>query len=481
MNVDAPSSVPATAIATAIDQIKQVLGDKGWLDEPSDTLKYRTDWRGGMVGDALLVARPDSTEQVSQVVRLCHGAGIAVTAQGGNTGLVMGSIPTEPQPAIVVSLDRMTRIRSLDADNFAVVAEAGCVIQVLQRAATEVERLYPLSLASEGSSTVGGTLSTNAGGNNTIKFGNAREQVLGLEVVLPDGTVFEGLNTLRKNNTGYDLKHLFIGAEGTLGIITAAAMRLMPGPKLRETAMLSVPNPEAAQTLLSRARELSGDTVIAFELMPRRCIDLAMKHIEGIVDPIETPSPWYVLMEMATSSEIDDLRGKLEAIFGEAMERGLVTDGVIAESETQRAQIWRIREEQAEAGRREGGAISCDVSVPVSRVAEFLAQAKAMCERELEGVQLNTFGHMGDGNIHYGIRKPEGMSDDAWGQRKGDMSDKISALCAEFGGSFSAEHGIGGLKREDFRRYTPQSRIDLMHAIKAAIDPDGVMNPGKIF
>ncbi|MDF1793766.1 MAG: FAD-binding oxidoreductase [Thalassobaculaceae bacterium] len=481
MNVDAPSSVPASAIRDAIAALKQVLGDKGWLEEPTDTLKYRTDWRGGSVGEALLVARPDSTAQVSDVVRICHGAGIAVTAQGGNTGLVLGSIPTEPVPSVVVSLERMTRIRSLDADNFALVAEAGCVIQTLQQAAAEVGRLYPLSLASEGSSTVGGTLSTNAGGNNTIKFGNAREQVLGLEVVLPDGTVFDGLNTLRKNNTGYDLKHLFIGAEGTLGIITAAAMRLMPGPKKRETAMLSVPNPEAAQVLLSRARELSGDTVIAFELMPRRCIDLAMEYIEGIVDPIATPSPWYVLMEMATSSEIDDLRAKLEAIFGEAMERELVTDGVIAESETQRAQIWRIREEQAEAGRRAGSAISCDVSVPVSRVAEFLARAKEMCERELEGVVLNTFGHMGDGNIHYGIRKPDAMSVEAWAQRKGDMSDKISALCAEFGGSFSAEHGIGGLKRDDFRRYTPQSRVDLMQAIKAAIDPDGVMNPGKIF
>ncbi|MEQ8587256.1 MAG: FAD-binding oxidoreductase [Thalassobaculaceae bacterium] len=481
MNVDAPTSVPSQAVTDAVAEIKRVLGDKGWLEAPSDTLKYRTDWRGGTVGEALLVARPDSTEQVSAVVRTCHGAGIAVTAQGGNTGLVLGSIPTEPVPSVVVSLDRMTRIRSLDADNFALVAEAGCVIQTLQQAAAEAGRLYPLSLASEGSSTVGGTLSTNAGGNNTIKFGNAREQVLGLEVVLPDGTVFDGLNTLRKNNTGYDLKHLFIGAEGTLGIITAAAMRLMPGPKVRETAMLSVPNPEAAQVLLSRARELSGDTVIAFELMPRRCFDLALKHIDGIVDPIATPSPWYVLIEMATSSEIDDLRAKLEAIFAEAMERELVTDGVIAESETQRAQIWRIREEQAEAGRREGGAISCDVSVPVSRVAEFLGKAREMCERELEGVVLNTFGHMGDGNIHYGIRKPDGMSDEAWTQRKGDMSDRISALCAEFGGSFSAEHGIGGLKREDFRRYTPESRVALMRAIKAAIDPDGVMNPGKIF
>lgn len=481
MNVDAPSSVPAQAITSAIAAIKQVLGNKGWLEDDADTLKYRTDWRGGTVGEALLVARPDSTDQVSAVVRHCHEAGIAITAQGGNTGLVLGSIPTEAVPTVIVSLDRMTRVRSLDPDNFAMVAEAGCIIQNLQQAAAEVGRLYPLSLSSEGSSTVGGTLSTNAGGNNTIRFGNAREQVLGLEVVLPDGTVFDGLNTLRKNNTGYDLKHLFIGAEGTLGIITAAAMRLMPGPKVRETAMLSVPTPEAAQVLLSRARELSGDTVIAFELMPRSCFDLALKHIEGIVDPIEEPSPWYVLMEMATSSEIDDLRGKLEAIFSEAMETGTVTDGVIAESETQRTQIWRIREEQAEAGRRQGGQISCDVSVPVSRVAEFLAQAEAMLLAEQPDLFINAFGHMGDGNIHYGMYRPESLSPEAWTQRKGDLSDRISALCAEFGGSFSAEHGIGGMKRDDFLRYTPESRVALMRAIKAAIDPGGVMNPGKIF
>lgn len=481
MNVDAPSAIDPSTLDGAIAEIKAVLGPKGWLEDEADTLKYRTDWRGGDVGEALLVARPDTTEQVAAVVRACHGAGVAVTAQGGNTGLVLGSIPTERRPSIILSLDRMTRIRALDADNFAMVAEAGCIIQTVQQAAAEVGRLYPLSLSSEGSSTVGGTLSTNAGGNNTIRFGNAREQVLGLEVVLPDGTVFDGLNTLRKNNTGYDLKHLFIGAEGTLGIITAAAVRLMPGPKVRETALLSVPSPEAAQTLLSRARELSGDTVIAYELMPRRCFDIVLEHIEGAVDPIATPSPWYVLVEMATSSEIDDLRGKLEAIFGEAMEGGLVTDGVIAESEAQRAQIWRIREEQAEAGRRAGSSISCDISVPVSRVAEFLRVARELCEREIEGVVLNTFGHMGDGNIHYGIRKPDAMAAAVWKQRSGDISDKISALCAKFGGSFSAEHGIGGLKRDDFQRYTPESRVALMRAIKSAIDPAGLMNPGKIF
>jgi len=253
MNIHTPAPV-----AEAIGQLKQTLGPKGWLEEESDTLKYRSDWRGGHIGEALGVARPGSTDAVSAVVRICHGAGIAITPQGGNTGLVLGSIPTERRPSIVLSLDRMTTIRSLDADNFALVAEAGCIIKQVQNAAAEVGRLYPLSLASEGSSTVGGTLSTNAGGNNTIRFGNAREQVLGLEVVLADGTVIDGLNTLRKNNTGYDLKQLFIGAEGTLGVITAAAMRLMPLPRVRETALLAVPDPEAAQTLLARARELSG-------------------------------------------------------------------------------------------------------------------------------------------------------------------------------------------------------------------------------
>lgn len=476
MNVHTPAP-----IAEAVGQLKKLLGPNGWLEEEADTLKYRTDWRGGSVAEALGVARPSSTDMVSAVVCVCGGAGIAITPQGGNTGLVTGSIPTESRPSIVLSLDRMTAIRSLDADNFALVAEAGCIIKQVQDAAVDASRLYPLSLASEGSSTVGGTLSTNAGGNNTIRFGNAREQVLGLEVVLADGTVIDGLNTLRKNNTGYDLKQLFIGAEGTLGVITAAAMRLMPLPRVRETALLAVPNPEAAQTLLARARELSGDTVLAYELMPRMCFDLVLEYIEGIVDPMDTPSPWYVLIDMATSSEIDDLRGKLEAILTEAMEAGLVTDGVIAESEAQRAAIWRIREEQAEAGRRAGGSISCDVSVPVSRVAAFLAACRTMLEEALPGVRLNTFGHMGDGNIHYGIRKPEAMDNAAWHQRTPELSDRVSALCAEFNGSFSAEHGIGAQKREDFHRYVPEPRVKLMRAVKQAIDPDGIMNPGKIF
>tara|TARA_B100000676_G_C18060707_1_gene837568 strand:- start:1264 stop:2550 length:1287 start_codon:yes stop_codon:yes gene_type:complete len=427
------------------------------------------------------VARPESTDQVAEVVQLTREAGIAIVPQGGNTGLVLGSIPTEQRPTVVVTLERMNRVRSIDADNYAMVVEAGCVVQNLQEAAADEGRLFPLSLASEGSCTIGGALSTNAGGNQTIRFGNTREQVLGLEVVLSDGTVFDGLNTLRKNNTGYDLKHLFVGAEGTLGIITAAAIRLMPLPRVRETAFLAVPSAHAALKLLNLARELSGDNVLAFELLPRYAMDLAFTYIEGTNDPLSDVSPWYVLMEMATSSSVDDLRAKLEQIVSDAMEAELVTDGVVAESEAQRKALWRPREEQAEAGRRAGKFVGGDVSVPVARVAEFLDTSATALRGILPEVELNGFGHMGDGNIHYSIRKPATTDDGVWDQCAGPLLDCLNEQVASYGGSFSAEHGIGSAKRELLTRYSAPSRIDLMRAIKQAVDPGGLMNPGKIF
>jgi len=466
---------------TAIQQFKHVLGTNGWLDDDADTVKYRTDWRVGRVGEALGVARPDSTEMVAEVVRIAQAAGIAIVPQGGNTGLVQGSIPTEARPTVVLTLERMNRVRSLDPDNYAMVVEAGAVVQRLQEAAAEAGRLFPLSLASEGSCSIGGALSTNAGGNQTIRFGNAREQVLGLEVVLADGTVLDGLNTLRKNNTGYDLKQLFIGAEGTLGVITAAAIRLMPLPRVRETAFLAVPSPDSALALLGMARELSGDSVLAFELLPRYSMELAFTHIEGTSDPLAEPSPWYVLLEMATSSSVDDLRGKLERIVEDAMADGHVTDGVVAESEAQRAALWKPREEQAEAGRRAGKFVGGDVSVPIARVADFLARSASALRAIMPEVELSTFGHMGDGNIHYSARKPASVSDDIWNQTSPRMADELDRIVAEFNGSFSAEHGIGSLKREQLRRYAPASRMKLMLAIKQAIDPSGLMNPGKIF
>ena len=317
---------------------------------------------------------------------------------------------------------------------------------------------------------------------NTWKHwrGNARDQVLGLEVVLPDGTVLEGLDTLRKNNTGYDLKHLFIGAEGTLGVITAAALRLVPLPRARETALLAVPSPHAAHGLLQRARELSGDTVLAFELLPRYSLQLALDWIEGIVDPLASPSPWYVLMELATPSPLDDLRGKLEAILAGAMEDGLVSDGAIAESERQRRAFWRPREEQAEAGRRAGWGVGGDVSVPVARVADFLDESQARLSGLVPGLEFNTFGHMGDGNIHYTMRKPPEMAAEAWQARMPDLSARLTEIVAEYGGSFSAEHGIGAEKRATLARYKQPAALDLMRTIKTAIDPAGLMNPGKV-
>ena len=468
-------------IQNALAELKHALGPSGWLEDEADTLKYRTDWRAGSVGEALLVARPDSTEQVAAVVRITRAAGIAVVPQGGNTGLVLGSIPTEQRPTVVISLERMNRVRTIDADNYAMVVEAGCVVQKLQEAATDAGRLFPLSLASEGSCTIGGALSTNAGGNQTIRFGNTREQVLGLEVVLSDGTVFDGLNTLRKNNTGYDLKHLFVGAEGTLGVITAAAVRLMPMPRVRETAFLAVPSAHAALKLLNLSRELTGDNVLAFELLPRYAMDLAFTHIEGTSDPLAEPSPWYVLMEMATSSSVDDLRAKLEQIVSEAMEAELVTDGVVAESEAQRKALWRPREEQAEAGRRAGRFVGGDVSVPVARVAEFLDTSAAALREILPEVELNGFGHMGDGNIHYSIRKPAATEDSVWDQCAGPLLDCLNEQVASYSGSFSAEHGIGAAKRELLTRYSVPARLELMRAVKQAVDPGGLMNPGKIF
>lgn len=467
--------------AAALDQVKRSLGPSGYLEDPADTRKYRQDWRGNIEGEALLVARPASTEETAAVVRIAGAAGIAVVPQGGNTGLVGGSIPTEARPTIVLSLERMNRVRSIDAGNFALVAEAGCVIQRMQEAAKDVGRMFPLSLASEGSSTVGGTLSTNAGGNQTIRFGNAREQVLGLEVVLPDGSVLEDLNTLRKNNTGYDLKQMFIGAEGTLGIITAAAFRLMPRPRVVETAMLAIPSLDAAQTLLALARELSGDQVLAYELMPRESIQLTLDHIEGIVDPFPEASPWYVLLELATASPIDDLRRKLEALFERAMEQGLVTDGVIAESIQQRARLWRPREEQAEAGRRSGGfGLTFDLSIPVGRVGEFLRVSRDRVAAEVPGVRFNTMGHMGDGNIHYTVKRPLDLDEAVWEQRKAGLVDLVHGMIREFGGSFSAEHGIGSEKRETLVAFSAPARLGLMRSIKTALDPDGIMNPGKV-
>lgn len=470
----------------SLNRIKSALGPKGWLDDEGDTLKYRTDWRGGSVADALGVARPADTATAAAVIRLAREAGIALVPQGGNTGLVLGSIPTEARPTIILSTDRLTRVRELDAGNYALVAEAGCVVAHLQACAAEVGRLLPLSLASEGSCTIGGALSTNAGGNQTIRFGNTREQILGLEVVLPDGTVLDGLNTLRKNNTGYDLKHLFIGAEGTLGVITGAVLKLYPAPQSHATAMVGLASAEAALALFIQIRAVGGDNLTAFEILNHMAMGLVNSHIPGTRNPFTIPHAYYALVELSSSRTADNLRALMEICFENALDEGIIDDAVIAESAEQAARLWRLRESIPEAQVTEGASIKHDISVPVSKVPDFIKQANEEVAATLAETRVVAFGHMGDGNLHYNLTFPKNSREDNDEDGRGFLGQwgafnrVVHDIAVSMGGSFSAEHGIGQLKRTELGRYGSPLGISMMRGIKAALDPQGIMNPGKV-
>jgi len=414
------------------------------------------------------------------VVQLCADTRVPIVPQGGNTSMVGGSVPNDSGDAIILSLSRLTTIREVDAANYSLCAEAGCVLADLQAAAANAERLLPLSLAAEGSCLIGGNISTNAGGTNVLRYGMAREQVLGLEVVLPNGQIWDGLRALRKDNTGYDLKQLFIGAEGTLGIITAAMLKLSPIPRSTCTAWLAVSDPEAALTLLTCAREASGDTVTAFELEARRCVDFVLRNIPGTMDPLTQHYDWYVLVELTSPASNAGLDAVMETILETAMADGLVLDGTIAASEAQARALWALRENVSEAQRPEGGSIKHDVSVPVSRMPEFLRRATALTEETIPAARPVPFGHAGDGNIHFNVTQPEGANKVEFLTRWEELNAVIHDLVMEMGGSFSAEHGIGQLKREALVHYRQPVEIEMMRAIKAALDPHGLMNPGKV-
>jgi FAD/FMN-containing dehydrogenase len=463
----------------ALARLREAVGPKGWV-EAADAGTYLTDWRGLYHGRAAAVVRPGSTAEVAAVVRLCHEAGIAVVPQGGNTGLVGGSVPHEDGAEILLSTDRLTRIRDLDPLDNTVTVEAGVVLQQVQEAAAEADRLFPLSMGAEGSCRIGGNLATNAGGNAVLRYGNARELVLGLEVVLPDGQVWDGLRRLRKDNTGYDLKQLFIGAEGTLGVITAAVLRLFPRPRQREAALVAVPDPAAAVALLARMRAGSGDAVTAFELIQRQGIDFALAHVPGTPDPLEAPYDWYVLVELTSPVAGTDLRDKLEAVLEEAFETELVVDGAVAASDTQMQAFWALREAIVEGQARLGPQVKHDVSVPVSRVPAFLEQAAAAVAAALPGVRVNAFGHVGDGNIHFNLSPPEGLDAAAFAVAEPGLTGAVYDAVAALDGSISAEHGIGRLKRGDLAARKAPLELDLMRRIKRAFDPDGLMNPGKV-
>ncbi len=464
----------------AIDAIRDAVGPKGWIDGGNGGDKgalepYLEEQRGRYHGSALGIARPTTTAQTALVVRTCAAAKIPIVAQGGNTGLVGGGVP---QGGIVLATDRMDCIRDLDPVNLTITAEAGVILANAQRAAEDAGTLFPLSLAAEGSCRIGGNIATNAGGVNVLRYGNARELVLGLEVVLPDGRIWNGLRGLRKDNSGYDIKQLFIGSEGTLGVITAAVLSLHARPAFRETAMAALGNHAAAGDLLAIARNGLGNELTAVEVMGRMAVRPVFDHVPGLIDPFAEIYPVYVLIEVAGNGP--DLRQRLENTLGRAMEKGMVRDAVIAENISQSRELWRIRESIPEAQKRIGGSIKHDVSVPVSRVAEFIGRASALAEKEIPGVRVCAFGHLGDGNIHFNLSQPEGADTDAFLGQWEKMNRLIHDLVAEMDGSFAAEHGIGIMKRDDLMRYRSAVEIDLMRRIKNTIDPDGIMNPGKV-
>ncbi|HJU16732.1 MAG TPA: FAD-binding oxidoreductase [Stellaceae bacterium] len=467
------------AVATALATIKRVVGPRGWIDDPREQDPYLAEARGLFRGQARLVVLPASTEEVAEVVRICAGAKLPIVPQGGNTGLVSGALPAEDGDNIILALGRMNRIRAIDPVNFTMTVEAGCILAEVQQAAAEADRLFPLSLGAEGSCQIGGNLSTNAGGIAVLRYGNARELTLGIEVVLPDGRIWDGLRGLRKDNTGYDLKQLFIGGEGTLGIITAATLKLFPKPREIETALLGLARVEDAMGLFERARAMTADQLTAFELIPRDGIDLAREHVPGTVDPLAERHPWYVLLEMSSSQSDSGLRALLERLLEAALAEGLVVDGVIAESGAQAKALWQIREAIVEA-QKFSGSIKHDVSVPVSRVAEFVLCASKAVEERLPGIRPIAFGHVGDGNIHFNLTQPRGADKAAYLARWQEFNDIVHGIVRDLGGSISAEHGVGRLKRDEITHYKPAIEIELMRRLKRALDPEGIMNPGKL-
>jgi D-lactate dehydrogenase (cytochrome) len=472
---NATGAIPGDVLAL----LAAVVGPSHLLIDDESTARYREESRGLYHGVVKAVVRPASTEEVAEVVRLCAAHGLSMVPQGGNTGTCGGAVPMDDR-TIVIATERLDRIRELDPVDFTMTVEAGCILADLQAAADAAGCLFPLSLGGEGSCRIGGNLSTNAGGTNVLRYGNARDLMLGLEVVLPDGRVWNGLRALRKDNTGYALKHLFVGAEGTLGIVTAVALKLFAKPVEWHTAVVAIDSPAAALTLLARLRQASGDLVNACELIPRIGLDLGFKNLPGGREPFATRYPWYVLVELS-SARAGGLRAVLEEVLERGAEDGLVLDAVLAESGEQRRALWRLREIMAGGHQhQEGALIKHDVSVPVSRVAELIARATAAVEEAWPGVRTIAFGHVGDGNVHFNLVQPVDGDGVAFGAARPLLNGVVHDIVDALGGSVSAEHGVGLLKIDEMARYKSGVELDLMHAVKQALDPRGLMNPGKV-
>jgi len=462
-----------------LERLAEIVGTAQVLVNEADTAPFFEDWRGRYHGKALAVIRPGNTDEVGAVVALCAGANVAIVPQGGNTGLCGGATPRGDRPEVVLSLGRLNRVRAIDHANATITVEAGMTLRAVQDAASDAGLFFPLSLAAEGSAQIGGNLSTNAGGTAVLRYGNARRQVLGLEVVLADGRVWNGLRALRKDNTGYDLKHLFIGAEGSLGIITAAVLQLYPRPRSSATAWVAAPDPAGALRLFTRLRETLADRLTGFELVAEVCVGLVVKHLPRLRDPLPG-HPWYVLVQADDCLQDSGLAQHLEEALGMAVAAGEALDAVLAQSETQAEDFWALRESISEAQKREGFSIKHDVSLPISSIPEFLARAGERLQKQYPGVRIVVFGHLGDGNLHYNLSMPEGAENAALLGATPSVNRSVHDLVAELGGSISAEHGLGQLKREEIKRYKSALELELMARIKAALDPQGLMNPGKV-
>jgi FAD/FMN-containing dehydrogenase len=471
---------PPPSTTDLIEALRARLGPNGVLTDPADTAPYCEDWRKLYHGRTPAVLRPATTGEVAAAVRLCAEHRVAIVPQGGNTSMVGGAAANEDGSQIVLNLSRMNKLRALDPIDMTMEIEAGVTLKAAQETAAEADCLLPLSISSEGSAQIGGVLATNAGGNNTVRYGNARDLVLGLEVVLPDGQIWNGLRRLHKDNTGYCLRQLFVGSEGTLGIITAAVLKLYPRPRETAVALCAVASPEAALDLFNRLQQHDAAAIQAYEYMSGAGLELVLQEIPGTVRPLAQPTAHYVLIELATPREGADLRGALEQVLAAAMEAGIVEDAALAESGAQRAALWRLREEHSEAQKRAGASVKNDVSVPVSRVPELIRRATEACERLVPGIRCMPFGHLGDGNIHVNLVQPEGADPAAFLARDHELMDAVNAVVRDLDGSFSAEHGIGRLKPYMMPEWRGGAELELMRRIKAALDPKGLLNPGKL-
>jgi len=454
-----------------------ILGPNGWLEDEAQRAPYEREWRGYWSGSCIGVARPASTEEVSKTVAAASADNVPIVPHGGNTGLLAGGVP---RGGIVLSLERMSSIREIDAANQTMTVDAGCILADVQNTAAEAGLYFPLSLGAEGSCRIGGNISTNAGGVAVLKYGNMRDLVMGLEVVLADGRVWNGLRGLRKDNTGYDLKQIFMGAEGTLGVITGAVLKLFPAINDTVTALITVNDWDNALTLLNRLQASAGDSLSACETISQEAYDIAFRFVDGLKDPFSTRYPLYVLAELTSPAQGTNLYERAEATLAALIEEEIAIDVVLASSEEQRAALWRLREAIPEAQPKAGGSIKHDISVPVSKVPQFIEKADAYARKRIEGVQVISFGHMGDGNLHYNLSQPANMERDAYLSLWDEITSHVHDIAMSLGGSFSAEHGIGEIKRGELARLRDPLEVEMMRALKHALDPHNLLNPGKV-